>query len=119
MSTTWEKEVKATAWKHSIPGTTATYILQVDHITGKRKENRIRKAFKEWATLGEGYNPKSKESTLIFKKEFATEQAWKSWARAATFNLVEIGARSGKPKGYKLGLAYQMKNNKRGENVVK
>jgi len=107
MSTIWEKEVKATAWKHSVPGTTTTYILQVDHITGKRKENRIRKAFKEWITHGEGYNPKTKESTLLFKREFETEQAWKSWARSATFNLVEIGPRSGKPKAYKLGLAYQ------------
>jgi hypothetical protein len=109
MSTTWEKEVKATAWKHSVPGPTATYILQIDHITGKRKENRIRKEFKEWATLGEGYNPRSKEATLIFKKEFETEGAWKKWARSASFNLVEIGPRSGKPKGYKLGLAYQTK----------
>jgi len=113
MNTTWEKEVKATAWKHSIPGTTSTYILQVDHITGKRKENRIRKEFKEWVMHGEGYNPKTKESTLIFKKAFETEQAWKTWARAAAFELVEIGARSGKPKSYKLGLDYQTMKNKR------
>ena len=111
MNTTWEKEVKATAWKHTTPGTTATYMLQIDHITGKRKENRIRKEFKEWTTLGEGYNPKSKESTLIFKKEFETELAWKTWAREAVFELVEIGARSGKPKGYKLGAAYRAKKN--------
>jgi len=112
MKTTWENEVKATAWKHSVPGTTATYMLQIDHITGKRKENRIRKEFKEWTTLGEGYNPKSKESTLIFKKEFQTELDWKKWARSALFNLIEIGPRSGKPKGYKLGLAYQSKKRK-------
>jgi len=118
MSTTWEKEVKATAWKHSVPGTTATYILQVDHITGKRKENRIRKAFKEWGTLGEGYNPKTKESTLIFKKEFESEGAWKSWARSAEFSLVEIGPRSGKPKNYKLGLAYQSKSKDRSVNAA-
>mgnify|MGYP003645927309 CR=1 FL=1 len=107
MKTSWEKEVKATAWKHSITGNTATYILQVDHITGKQKENRIRKEFKEWATLGEGYNPKSKEATLIFKKEFDTENAWKKWARAVSFSLIEIGPRSGKPKNYKLGIDYQ------------
>ena len=112
MSTTWEKEVKATAWKHTIPGSTATYMLQIDHITGKRKENRIRKEFKDWTTLGEGYNPKSKEATLIFKKEFNTDSDWKHWAREATFSLVEIGPRSGKPKNYKLGLAYNQKNNK-------
>lgn len=109
MNTTWEKEVKATAWKHIVPGTTATYILQIDHITGKRKENRIRKEFKEWATHGEGYNPKTREATLIFRKEFKTELAWKKWARHAGFELIEIGPRSGKPKGYKLGLAYQAK----------
>ena len=113
MSTNWEKEVKATAWRHSGPETTATYMLQVDHITGKRKENRIRKEFKEWITHGEGYNPKSKESTLIFKKEFKTEHAWKKWAREVSFNLVEIGVRSGKPKSYKLGLDYQAMINKR------
>jgi len=113
MSTTWESEVKATAWKHSGSGLTATYMLQIDHITGKRKENRIRKEFKEWATLAEGYNPKSKESTLIFKKEFETEAEWKKWARNASFNLIEIGQRSGKPKGYKLGLDYQAMKNKR------
>ena len=112
MSTTWEKEVKATAWKHSVPGTTATYILQVDHITGKRKENRIRKQFKDWVLHGDGYSPKTRESTLIFKKEFKSEYAWKKWARAVQFNLIEIGSRTGKPKGYKLGLAYLQKNNK-------
>jgi len=107
MNTTWEKEVKATAWKHSTMGTTTTYILQFDHITGKRKENRIRKEFKEWIVHGEGYSPRTRESTLIFKKEFKTEEAWKKWARQATFNLVEIGVRTGKPKAYKLGIAYQ------------
>ena len=107
MSTTWEREVKATAWKYTMPGSKATYILQIDNITGKRKENRIRKEFKEWVTHGEGYNPKTKEATLIFKKSFETEKAWKDWARSATFNLVEIGSRTGKPKAYKLGLAYQ------------
>jgi hypothetical protein len=117
MSTTWEKEVKATAWKHSIPGSLATYMLQIDHITGKRKENRIRKEFKEWVTHGEGYNPKTKESTLIFKKEFETEKDWKAWARSATFSLIEIGPRSGKPKAYKLGTAYQSQQNKRRTNV--
>jgi len=112
MNATWENEVKASAWKHSASGTTATYMLQIDHITGKRKENRIRKEFKEWVTQGEGYNPKSKESTLIFKKEFITEIAWKSWAREADFSLIEIGTRSGKPNPYKLGLAYQIKGSK-------
>ena len=111
MSTTWENEVKATAWKHSVPGTTAMYILQIDHITGKRKENRIRKEFKEWTTHGEGYNAKTREATLIFKKEFESELAWKTWARDAVFELIEIGPRSGKPKGYKLGAAYQAKKN--------
>ena len=115
MIITWEKEVKATAWKHITPGPTTTYMLQIDHIAGKRKENRIRKEFKEWVTQGEGYNPKSKESTLIFTKEFKTEGAWKKWARLASFDLIEIGTRSGKPKKYKLGLAYLQAQHKKRE----
>jgi len=115
MSITWEKEVKATAWKHGLPNSKSTHLLQIDQICGKRKENRIRKAFKEWITHGEGYNPKSKESTLIFKKSFNSEAEWKKWARNVQFDLIEIGTRSGKPKKYKLGLAYLKTQQKKKE----
>jgi len=97
--------VKGIAWKDFRKGDQYYYVIQVNEIKGKREENRVKKYFKDWSMHGDGYDPSKKEVTLMFRKNFSSEDEWKSWARSFPHRLVEVG-KSGKNKPYKLGLDY-------------
>lgn len=97
--------MKGVAWKVFRKDDRFFYVVQLNEIKGKREENKIKKIFKEWRFHGEGFDPKKKEVTLLFRKGFSTEDEWKAWARSFPHELVEVG-KSGKQKPYKLGTAY-------------
>ena len=98
--------MNATAWKYVKDDDGVVYTIQIDGIKGKRNENKLLKELKDWKNFGEGYDPTRKARTLIFKKVFSSDYYWKKWARTFPYALIEIGANSGKPKPYKLGLDY-------------
>jgi len=99
--------MSATGWKQrKINDNKVIYIVQIDRIKGKRLESKILKEMKEWKVCGNGYDAKTKECTLIFKKAFENEKAWLSWGRQFPFSLIEIGTKSSKKKPYKLGKEY-------------
>ena len=108
--------MSATGWKHlRIDDSEIIYMVQVDKIKGKRKENKLFKDMSDWSLCGDGFNPKTKETMYIFKKAFESEKEWKSWGRSFPYNLVEISPKSSKRKPYKLGLEY-MNNPRRRKN---
>ena len=104
---TEEETMSATGWKHlKKSDREIVYIVQIDHIRGKRKTNKLLKEMDGWNLCGDGFNPKTSETTLIFKKSFDSEKDWMSWGRSFPHNLVEISPKSSKKKPYKLGLEY-------------
>jgi len=108
--------MKAIAWKLYIKNEKVLYVLQVEGIDGKRKENKLLRELKNWKNYGEGYDVKGKSKMLMFKNYFESDDAWKDWARQFPYELAEVG-KSGKLKPYKLGLAYielQEKRRQRG-----
>ena len=108
--------MKAVAWKNfRLPNDELLYILQVDGIKGIREQNRLLKVVVDWEFTANGYDPKTKTETLIFKRSFVTEDAWKKWARTFPYLLEEVTEKTGRVKPYKLGLAYQQKT--RGRKV--
>lgn len=111
---TEEETVSATGWRHlRNSDDKIVYVVQVDKIMGKRSENRLRKDMSDWNLCGDGFNPRTRETMLIFKKEFDSEKEWLSWGREFPYSLIEISARSSKPKPYKLGLAYLNRRKRR------
>jgi hypothetical protein len=109
--------MKAVAWKNfRLKNDSLLYVLQVDGIKGIREQNRLLKVVDGWEFTANGYDPKTKTETLIFKKVFETETAWKRWARKFPYLLEEITEKTGKVKPYKLGLAYQQKTRGRKAN---
>ena len=99
--------MSATGWKHlKLDGSEIIYMVQVDKIKGKRKENKLLKDMSDWDLFGDGFNPKTKETMYIFKKVFESEKDWMRWGRAFPYNLIEISSISSRKKPYKLGLEY-------------
>lgn len=97
--------MEATAWKHFRSGPDYFYVIQMDDVKGTRQKKEIEKCLKDWNLHGEGFNPKSKKTTLLFRKSFDSDESWKSWAQLFPYALIEVG-KSGKRKPYKLGLDY-------------
>ena len=108
--------MKGVAWKNTrLTNDDFLYVLQVDEIKGVRQQNRLLKDVAGWECTGNAYDQKSKTESLIFKRIFRTESAWKVWARQFPYVLEEITEKTGRPKPYKLGLDYQQKT--RGRKV--
>lgn len=113
---TEEETMSATGWRHlKNNNDKIVYVVQVDKIKGKRKENKLLKDMSDWNLCGDGFNPKTKEATFIFKKEFDSEKDWLTWGRNFPYNLIEISTRTSKKKPYKLGLEY-LNNPRRRKN---
>ena len=111
--------MKGVAWKNlrlNAEECEFVYVLQVDEIKGIRESNRLLKALDGWQQTGSAYDPTSKTESFIFKKGFATEREWKSWARQFPYLLEEITEKTGRKKPYKLGLEYQQKTRGRKAN---
>ena len=59
--------MSATGWKHlKIDDSEIIYMVQVDRIKGKRKENKLFKDMSDWNLCGDGFNPKTKETLNTF-----------------------------------------------------
>jgi len=109
-----EVVMHATGWKHlKVNDENIVYIVQIDRIKGKRKENKVLKEMKEWDMSGSGYNNKTKEAMYIFTKSFKSEGEWLKWGRQFPYHLIEIGTKSSKKKPYKLGLEYKERRQRR------
>ena len=76
---TEEDTMSATGWKHlKMDNDEIVYIVQVDRIVGKRKENKLLKEMSDWNLCGDGFNPKTRETTYIFKKAFQSEPEFRN-----------------------------------------
>ena len=96
--------MKAVAWRLQTGNKDKfIYRLQVDGLKAVRAIKKVYKTLKSWDIAAEGFNPKSKETLLVFSKEFTNENEWIDWAKEVPLNLVEHN-RKGKPKPIKLGL---------------
>lgn len=104
--------MKGTAWKHFKDAKNHYYIMQINGIKGVRQQKKIRKYMTEeeaWKFFGEGFDPKSKESVLLFEKPFNSNEEWLEYAREFPYSLVELNNKGNK-KAYKLGADYRPKN---------
>jgi hypothetical protein len=110
--------MEAVAWKHFRSGDTYFYVVQINNIKGVRAENRVKKDFKDWDFHGEGFDPKKKAITLMFRRGFTGDDDWIEWAREFPHDLIEVG-KSGKKKPYKLGSDYKNSRRGRRSNVGK
>ncbi len=83
--------MKATIWKVSIgKDSEHRYKLQVERIPGKRIENRVKKALKDWDEAGFGfYKNNKKETSLLFARSFEDKRAMLEWAKTFPYELHE------------------------------
>ena len=88
------------------------YRLQIDGLKATRVINKVYKTLGSWNVTAEGFNPKSKETLLIFSKEFGSENEWIDWAKNVPLNLIEH-TRRGTPKPIKLGLNVKRKRRRK------
>ena len=82
--------MKAYAWRRQTNDDKASYCVQVEHIKGKRKLNKVLKLLSEWKVVGNGYNAQTQEYTYIFAKNFDTTHKWQTWAESFPIYLVEV-----------------------------
>ena len=57
--------MKAFAWRRETEDPKANYCLQVENIKGKRALNKVVKILGDWEIIGDGYNAKTEEYTMI------------------------------------------------------
>tara|TARA_Y100000296_G_scaffold83253_1_gene113732 strand:- start:1351 stop:1662 length:312 start_codon:yes stop_codon:yes gene_type:complete len=83
--------MKATIWKVLTEKKNEyRYKLQVEQISGKRMENRIKKALKDWDEAGYGfYRSNKKETSLLFARSFEDKYAMLEWAKTFPYELHE------------------------------
>ena len=62
--------MKAFAWRRETNDSRANYCLQVENIKGKRALNKVVKILGDWEVIGDGYNAKTEEYTMIFSTNF-------------------------------------------------
>ena len=96
-----EREVEATAWCELENDEGCRYKLQINNING-RAVRRVEKSCSEWRCSGNGWHPKTGYRTLIYSKNFKTQEEWIKWAKQFPYKLVELNSR-GNPKRIKLG----------------
>ncbi len=82
--------MKAFAWRRETTEPKANYCLQVENIKGKRALNRVYKILNDWEVIGDGYNAKTEEYTIIFAQDFDNPRKWQTWAEKFPIRLVEI-----------------------------
>ena len=98
--------MKAFAWRRETNNTKANYCLQVENIKGKRALNKVIKLLSEWEVIGDGYNSKTEEYTMIFSTDFDNSHIWQSWAEEFPIYLVELTSHGNeKLRNKKLGKA--------------
>ncbi len=93
-----EELIQAYVWKAETVENVSLYRVQIDKIFGIRIEKRVMKYLNDWSLGGNGYHPRTKEITLFFSREFASEEEWKVWAKQFPWKLSEISQRTGKVK---------------------
>jgi len=81
--------MKAYAWRCSIKDSGVQYRLQVEHIKGKRKLNKVLKLLTDWSIIAEGFNKRTQEYTYIFSRAFDTANTWRTWAEEFPIYLTE------------------------------
>ena len=105
--------MKAIAWRLQTGNKDKfIYRLQIDGLKAVRAINKAYKTLGSWNVAAEGFNPKNKETLLVFSKEFADEGEWIDWAKNVPLNLVEHN-RKGNPKPIKLGLNVKRKRRRK------
>ena len=72
--------MKAFAWRRETTDPKANYCLQVENIKGKRALNKVVKILGDWEIIGDGYNAKTEEYTMIFAQNFDNPRKWQAWA---------------------------------------
>jgi hypothetical protein len=73
--------MKAFAWRRETDNNKANYCLQVENIKGK---------LDDWEIIGDGYNAKTEEYTVIFSSDFDNPHKWQAWAEEFPIYLVEL-----------------------------
>ena len=82
--------MKAFAWRLETNDSKANYCLQVENIKGKRALNKVVKILGDWEVIGDGYNAKTEEYTMIFSTNFDNPGKWQNWAEEFPIYLVEV-----------------------------
>jgi hypothetical protein len=72
--------------------------LQI-HYTDQRRVKTVLKELKEWNEAGSGFNPKRKESLLIFTRDFQNDNKWRSFLKNFPYKITEKTP-TGKEKVY-------------------
>ena len=82
--------MKAFAWRRETTDPRANYCLQVENIKGKRALNKVVKILGDWEIIGDGYNAKTEEYTMIYAQDFDNPRKGQAWAEKFPIQLVEI-----------------------------
>lgn len=72
--------------------------LQI-HYTDQRRVKTVLKELQEWEEAGSGFNPKRKESLLIFTRSFSSDSKWRSFLKGFPYKITEKTL-TGKEKVY-------------------
>lgn len=98
--------IKGRAWKTTAEKNSPNcfYRMQIDGIKGVREESRVEKAMADWSNAGDGYNAKTKETTLFFRKDFGSVENFIAWGKNfQEFPLEELDKHGEVKKYVKIG----------------
>lgn len=80
------------------------YRMQVNGIKGVREENRVEKAMAGWELAGDGYNGKTGETTLFFRRDFGSVDKFIAWGKSfQEFPLEELDKHGDVKKYVRIG----------------
>ena len=65
-------------------------IKGLENIKGKRAMNKVVKILGDWEIIGDGFNSKTEEYTMIFSSDFDSPHKWQAWAEEFPIYLVEL-----------------------------
>lgn len=98
--------IKGRAWKitREKNAPECIYRLQVTGIKGAREENRVIKAMDGWNDAGDGYNSRTGETSLFFRKDFGDVSNFIKWGKGfQDFPLEELDKNGDVKKYVKIG----------------
>ena len=68
------------------------YKVQINGVPA-RSRRAVMKEFKEWRSVGEGWDHRNKKAILLFTKEFEDRDEIMQWAQALPYPVTEISSR--------------------------
>ena len=90
--------INAVAWgTKQENGDSVLYTMQVS-LKGKRQINKFNKEAQGWEQTGEGFDPTTENTIMLFRRSFQDKRSWIEYAKTLPFPVQELNSRTGKTR---------------------